>query len=155
MKIQWKQLIIRLLVPLLGGALVALYTNGSMQGVYNTIDRPPFSPPPWVFPVVWTVLYLLMGYASYLVAEKGGEGAEKALFFYHVQLLLNFLWPVLFFKFELFFAAAVEIVLLLIFLAVTTVLFWKVRPAAGALMLPYLAWTVFASYLCIATAVLN
>lgn len=155
MKIRWKQLIIRLLVPLLGGALVALYTNSSMVGIYETIDRPPLSPPAWLFPVVWTVLYLLMGIASYLVAEQGGEAAQKALFFYHVQLLLNFLWPVLFFKFELFFAAAVEIVLLLIILIITVVQFWKVRPAAGALLLPYLAWTVFATYLCIAVAVLN
>ena len=96
MKIQWKKLIVCLAVPLAVGGLSALLTRGSME-TFEAIAKPPLAPPGWLFPVVWTVLYVLMGIASYLVLTSGKPNG-LALFVYGVQLLLNFFWPLFFFN---------------------------------------------------------
>ena len=96
MKINWKKLLLCLALPLAVGGLAALLSGG--MDLYKELDRPPLSPPGWVFPVVWSALYLLMGYASYRVLESGAEPAKirKAWIFYGLQLAANFLWPLLF-----------------------------------------------------------
>ncbi len=115
---------------------------------YAAIRKPRWNPPARVFGPVWTVLFVMMGIAAWLVWSRRGEvpvGAALALF--GVQLGLNALWSWLFFGWHLLGAALAEVLLLWVMILLTTLAFWPVRPLAGALLLPYLAWVGFAAYL--------
>ncbi|MBQ2318543.1 MAG: tryptophan-rich sensory protein [Clostridia bacterium] len=149
-----KRLLIALAVPLAVGALSA-FASGSFSEQYAVVNKPPLSPPGWIFPVVWTLLYLAMGYASYLVMTVGGRDAKDALTVYYVQLALNFLWPILFFRFRLYTFAIFELILLIAAVTVMVIRFSHVDERAGYLTLPYLIWLCFALYLNIGVAVLN
>ena len=149
-----KRLLIALAVPLAVGALSA-FASGSFSEQYAVVNKPPLSPPGWIFPVVWTLLYLAMGYASYLVMTVGGRDAKDALTVYYVQLALNFLWPRLFFRFRLYTFAIFELILLIAAVTVMVIRFSHVDERAGYLTLPYLIWLCFALYLNIGVAVLN
>ena len=146
-EINWKRLIPALLIPLAVGALASLLTKDAMSR-FGALEKPPLSPPTWVFPVVWTILYLLMGLASYLVVMSA-DGPERAtaLRFYALQLVFNFFWSILFFNLEAYLLAFFWLLALLLLIVVTTVLFWRIRRSAGALLLPYLLWVSFAGYL--------
>ena len=122
--------------------------------VFEMVEKPPLSPPGWLFPVVWTALYLMMGLASYLVAASG-QPAGDALNIYGIQLAVNFLWPILFFNFRLFGLSLVWLVLLWVLVLVTLLRFWRISPAAGWLMVPYLLWVTFAAYLNAGIWILN
>ena len=100
MKRTIKELLIALAIPLAVGGLAALLSGGMKD--FQTMNQPPLSPPGWLFPIVWTILYLLMGYASYRVytAEADQGAKRRALILYAIQLLLNLLWPILFFRFH-------------------------------------------------------
>ncbi|MBQ5902266.1 MAG: tryptophan-rich sensory protein, partial [Clostridia bacterium] len=148
------RLLIALAVPLAVGALSA-FASGSFSEQYAVVNKPPLSPPGWIFPVVWTLLYLAMGYASYLVMTVGGRDAKDALTVYYVQLALNFLWPILFFRFRLYTFAIFELILLIAAVTVMVIRFSHVDERAGYLTLPYLIWLCFALYLNIGVAVLN
>ena len=149
-----KRLLIALAVPLAVGGLSA-FASGSFSEQYAVVNKPPLSPPGWIFPVVWTLLYLAMGYASYLVMTVGGRDAKDALTVYYVQLGLNFLWPILFFRFRLYTFAIFELILLIAAVTVMVIRFSHVDERAGYLTLPYLIWLCFALYLNIGVAVLN
>lgn len=153
--IQWKPLLLALAAPLGVGAAAALLTQGGMAAFRDMSQQPPLSPPAWVFPVVWTVLYTLMGIASYLVYIRGGAQAGPALGAYAMQLAVNFAWPLLFFGVGAYLAAAVWLAALLALAAVTAVRFYRVDPTAGWLLAPYLIWLVFAEYLNIGVYLLN
>lgn len=155
MKIQWKKLIICLIIPLAVGGLAALL-SGSMSG-YPDLNQPPLSPPGWVFPIVWTVLYLLMGYASYRVLVSGAEKDQirKALTIYGAQLALNFLWPILFFGFDLYLVAFFILIALWVLIFVTIRAFSAIDGRAGDLLIPYLLWVTFAAYLNLGVYLLN
>lgn len=115
---------------------------------YAELAKPAWAPPGSVFGPVWTVLYLAMGVASWLVIRaRGWPGARPAVALYLTQLAFNALWTWLFFVWRMGAAAAVEIVLLWILVLLTTRAFYRARPLAGALLLPYLAWIAFASAL--------
>ena len=115
---------------------------------YRQLVRPDWAPPAWVFGPVWTVLYALMAIAAWLVwREQGFRGARVALGLFLMQLALNALWSWLFFAWQLGAASMVEIAVLWALILATTVAFWRVRPLAGALLLPYLAWVSFAAVL--------
>lgn len=115
---------------------------------YAALDKPALTPPGWVFPVVWTALYLMMGIALALVVHSRAEtGAAAALAVFVLQLVLNGLWSWLFFGLERPGLALVEIVLLWTAILAATILCWRVRPLAGALLLPYLLWVGFAAWL--------
>lgn len=147
MKLDIKKLLISLGIPLAVGGLSALL-SGSMAGFRN-LDAPPLTPPGWVFPVVWTVLYLLMGYASYRVAVAEADPKKKrtALIFYGAQLVFNFLWPLVFFRLELRLTAFWILIVLWALVYVTMRLFYKIDERAGDLLIPYLLWVTFAGYL--------
>jgi len=147
MKLQVKKLIIALVVPLGVGGLSALL-SGSMAG-FQELDAPPLTPPGWLFPVVWTILYLLMGYASYRIWTADAEPTQKAqtLILYGLQLAVNFLWPLVFFRWELRLTAFWVLLLLWILVFVTMRMFYRLDERAGDLMLPYLLWVTFAGYL--------
>ena len=153
MKKKWLLLVICVAVPLLVGVGSALLTRSAM-GNFDSVTKPPLSPPAWLFPVVWTILYILMGVASYLVLTSE-KLWTNALYAYGVQLLFNFFWSILFFSLEQYWFAFIWLIGLWIAVLVTTVRFWRIRPAAGILMLPYLAWITFAGYLNLAIALLN
>ncbi len=156
MKIAWKRLIIAVLIPLLVGGLAAVLTGNAMMA-FDALEQPPLSPPAWVFPVVWTILYTLMGVASYLVATANASRIDKdgALAVYALQLAFNFLWPILFFNLEMYRVALVWLILLLILVIITAVRFYRIRPAAGWLLLPYILWLLIATYLNFGIVTLN
>jgi benzodiazapine receptor len=115
---------------------------------YATLSRPEWAPPSWLFGPTWTLLYTLMAVAAWLVwRERGLSGARVALGLYAVQLVLNALWSWLFFAWRRGSLAGLEVVVLLVFVALTLVAFRRVRPLAGALMLPYLLWVAYATAL--------
>lgn len=155
MKIQWKKLLLCLAIPLAVGGLATLLSGG--MGDFQDMVQPPLSPPGWVFPVVWTILYLLMGYASYRVLISGADQAQvrKALRLYGAQLALNFLWPLIFFGLEWYLVAFIVLAALWILIFLTIRAFCKIDEAAGNLLLPYLLWVTFAGYLNLGVYLLN
>lgn len=140
--------IISIFIALSAGFIGSFFTKNSVSTWYTTINKPSFNPPSWVFAPVWTVLYVLMGIAGYLIWNQSDLPAAKiALSLYVVQLVLNTLWSILFFGIKNPGVAFFEIIILLILIIGTTVLFWRINPWAGALMIPYIMWVSFASYL--------
>jgi len=156
MKIEWKRLIVCLLLPLGVGAFSALLTRGGMQ-TFEALQKPPLSPPGWLFPVVWTVLYLLMGLASYLMSTSDASPGEKfaAWVVYAAQLFFNFFWSIWFFGLRLYTFSFVWLLALWALILLNLILFYRIRKAAGYLLIPYLAWVSFAGYLNLAIAILN
>lgn len=151
--IQWKKLLLCIAIPLAVGGLAALLTGSSMER-FASLKQPPLSPPGWLFPVVWTVLYVLMGIASYLVLVSGKPN-RAALRLYGIQLAVNFLWPLLFFRWELYWFAFAWLVLLWVLIIATAVCFHAIHKVAGWLFVPYILWVTFAGYLNFSIAVLN
>ena len=143
-------LLVSLLVSYAAAAVGGLATQREPE-FFATLSRPAWAPPSWVFGPVWSVLYTLMGVAAWLIwREKGFRGARVALGLFGAQLALNALWTWLFFAWRRGLLAGIEIVLLLVLIVLTTIAFWRVRPLAGILLLPYLAWVAYATALTIA-----
>ena len=155
MKTNWKKRLLCWAIPLAVGGLAALFSGG--MGSYKGMVRPPLSPPGWVFPVVWSVLYLLMGEASYRVLESGAEREKLrgALIAYGVQLALNFIWPLVFFGAQAYLAAFFVLVALWIAVFITLRRFSSIDETAGNLLIPYLLWVTFAGYLNFGVFLLN
>lgn len=156
MKIDKKRLILCLAIPLVVGGAAGLLTMNSME-TFAALNQPPLSPPGWLFPVVWTVLYILMGIASYLVSVSDAPQEEKrrALWTYGIQLAFNFLWPIIFFNLKWYLFAFVWLVILWILVLITALQFGRIRKVAGNLMIPYLLWVTFAGYLNLGIYLLN
>jgi tryptophan-rich sensory protein len=152
-----KDFFVSVLVPLAVGGVSALVTMGSMD-VYSTLNSPPFAPPSLLFPIVWTLLYFLMGVSAYLIKySKNGTEKEKstALFTYGLSLFFNFFWSIVFFRFRWFLFAFIWL-LVLWFLILKTILdYVRIRPSAAYLQIPYLVWVSFAGYLNLAFWYLN
>lgn len=155
-RINIKSLVISIAIPLAVGGLAALITMGSMQD-FAALNKPPLSPPGWLFPTVWTLLYILMGIASYLVLESKSPTADKrsALKLYFIQLGFNFCWSIIFFTLGAYELAFLWLVILFVLIIAATLRFWRIRPLAGALMIPYAAWVAFAGYLNLAISGIN
>ncbi|RLT27839.1 MAG: tryptophan-rich sensory protein [Chloroflexi bacterium] len=144
-----------ILLPNLGGAIGAWFTSNSVNGWYRTLDKPEWNPPPWIFGPVWTALYALMGTAAWLVyrADRTPSGApasndtKRALAIYAAQLGLNAAWSPIFFGARRIDLALAVILSMLVAITATIRSFYRVRPLAAALLLPYLAWTTFATAL--------
>ena len=155
MKIKWKPLIISILIPLAVGGLSAFLTRDGMMA-FESLEMPPLSPPRWLFPLAWTILYVLMGIASYLVFTSGKPYRSKtALTFYGIQLIFNFFWSLIFFNLNEFLIAFVWLVIMLFFIIVTSVLFYRISRPAGYLLIPYILWVTFAGYLNLGIYLLN
>ncbi len=156
MKIKWKSLITAVALPLLVGGISALLTRNSMDN-FKTINKPLLSPPAIAFPIVWTILFILMGIASYLVYTSTATKDEKskALKLYGVQLIFNFFWSLIFFNLRAYNFAFVWIVALFILIVSTAVSFYRISKPAGYLFIPYILWVAFAGYLNLAIAFLN
>ncbi len=156
MRIQWKKLIIALAIPLAVGGLSALLTNDAMQD-FGALNQPPLSPPAWLFPVVWTLLYTLMGIASYRIwiTVATYEKRKEALSLYAVQLFFNFFWSIIFFNLGEYLFAFVWLVLMWGFIWLTKQRFERIDKIAAYLLVPYLAWVAFAGYLNLGIFILN
>lgn len=138
-------LIIAILIPLAVGSLSSLL-SGNMD-TYAMMNRPSISPPAIVFPIVWTILYILMGISSYLIYQSENENKEKALRIYALQLFFNFLWSIIFFGFSQYFFAFIWLLALIVILIIMIYEFYKISPLAAYLQIPYLLWCIFAAYL--------
>ena len=126
------------------------------EDFYGQLVQPAWAPPPAVFGPVWTVLYVLMAVAAWLVWRQGGFArARTALTLYLVQLVVNALWSWLFFAWQMGGAALADLVLMWVLVGATVMAFWRIRPLAGALLVPYWAWVTFAGALNYATWQLN
>ena len=152
-KINWRCLIFNLALPLAVGALAGFLTRDSMD-IYKNLEQPPLSPPSWLFPVAWTILYVLMGLAAYIVFQEKPLN-KTALTLYFVQLTVNFFWPLIFFNMQAYLFAFAVLVILWLLVLLTTILFFKTNRTAGWLMLPYLLWLTFAGYLNLGVWYLN
>lgn len=141
-------------IPEAVGGLAGLLM-GDGREMYQSLAQPPLSPPGWVFPVAWAILYALMGIASYLVVQSAHSKAKTALWLYAAQLAVNFAWSLVFFRFAQFELAVGVIVALNILVLLTMVQFAKINRTAAYLLIPYLLWLFFATYLNIGVAVLN
>lgn len=152
-----KPYIISILIALGVGALSALVTRDNMD-IYERIVTPPFAPPGFLFPIVWTVLYTLMGISSariYLKGKEEGAFVGDSLKVYALQLAVNFFWSIIFFNFEAFLFAFIWILLLWVLIIIMIRKFYAVDPLAAWLQIPYFLWVTFAAYLNLAIYMLN
>ncbi len=156
----WKKIkpyVISVAIALAVGGLAALFTRNSMQ-IYGEIKVPPLAPPSILFPIVWTVLYILMGVGAALIytsREMAPRTAEKALTTYALNLILNFAWSIIFFRFRAFLAAFICLILLFITILKMIFEFYKISPLAAYLQIPYALWVAFAGYLNLGIVILN
>lgn len=144
-----------LLLPQLAGGIGAYFTFPAISSWYQFLNKPSWSPPNWLFGPVWTLLYLLMGVASFLVWQSKNEAGAKILKIYFVHLLLNSLWSVFFFGLKNPLLGFLEIIGLWVVIFYLTINFYKIKKIAGILFLPYLFWVSFASILNLAIVILN
>lgn len=147
-----KTLAISVAVSLGAGILSAFLTGGSMRE-YADMYKPPLAPPGWLFPIVWTILYILMGIAAWRVYESQGADKRLAFSLYGNQLLLNIVWPLLFFNLKIYFFSFAWLLLLWLMIYLTMRQFAMMDQKAGMLLIPYLVWVTFAGYLNLAIAI--
>ena len=152
-----KKLLLFIAVPVLLGGLSGLI-SGDIGMQYEALVKPPFSPPGIVFPIVWIILYILMGMSAWLAckaAVAAGVSKERVLVPYGVQLFLNIAWPILFFRFQLYPAGALWALFLTVAVVWMILRFHYVCKLAAYLQIPYLLWCLFAVYLSFGVALLN
>lgn len=152
-----KPYIVSVVIALGVGGLSAAVTSGSME-VYSKINQPPLSPPSILFPIVWTILFALMGISAALVyqfKDTKHDAVRTALIVYGVNLAVNFIWSLIFFNMQAYLFAFIWILLLLAVIVAMIVLFKRVSPLAAYLQIPYLLWVTFAAYLNLAIYILN
>lgn len=153
-------IVVAILIPLIVGGISAALTSNAMS-TFGELNQPPLSPPGWLFPIAWTILYVLMGISSYLIFTNDCTDASKrmarksALIFYVIQLIFNFCWSLLFFGAELRYIAFVWLIVMWVLIVITMIQTGKVNKVAMYLLIPYICWTTFAGYLNVMVAVLN
>ena len=148
---------ISIAIPLLVGGISALLTMGNMS-LYEEVIQPPLAPPPILFPIVWTVLYVLMGISAAMIyTERRVEKNERtaALMPYGASLFVNFFWSILFFNFRAFLPAFVWLILLEFLIVMTIISYRRINTGAAYLQIPYAIWVAFAGYLNVAIWWLN
>ena len=156
LKIKWKTLLICIAIPLAVGILSGLISRSAMDD-FRALEQPPLSPPAWLFPVVWTILYVLMGISLYLIVISGApqRRLNNAFALFGTQLFFNFFWPIIFFNLGAYYFAFAWLVIMLVIIILCAVSFYSINKRAGYLWIPYVLWVSFAGYLNLAIAVLN
>ena len=157
MIIKIKPYIISVLIALGVGGLSAFFTRNSMD-LYSTINTPPLSPPSILFPIVWTILFILMGVSAAMIytdTNASKLSKKSALSTYALSLIVNFFWSIIFFNFRAFLFAFIWLLLLLFLIVRTIMKYYKINPTAAYLQIPYLVWVTFAGYLTFAIFILN
>ncbi len=137
--------------PLIGGGLVGFIISSHID--YKTLNKPPLSPPSFIFPVAWTIIYLLLGIGYYLIIKKNPNYKDKKL--YYTSLIINYLWSIIFFIFKWYFVSIAWILILDITIVSLLKSFYRENKLSAYLQIPYLAWTLFATYLNIGIYLLN
>lgn len=147
MKRKWISLIVALVIPvgLVGG--LSAWVAGSSMELYESFVKPPLSPPGWLFPVMWTILFVLMGVASWLIYRSDSPLKSPALFLYGAQLAVNFFWTLTFFGERYYSGAFLVLVLLWAMFLITIRQFGRIDKRAAWLLVPYVLWVTFAGYL--------
>ncbi len=153
-KVKLTELLIFIFSTELIGVLSGIIAGNSFS-LYPQFEKPPLSPPAWVFPLAWAVLYALMGASAYIVYYSDKENRKQNMILYFLQLAVNFLWSILFFRFHLIGISALVIFILLILVIKMAVQFGKSNKSAGYINIPYILWLVFALYLNIGILIIN
>lgn len=146
------QKLLYILTPLIGGSIVGLIINKSID--YNYLVNPPLSPPSYLFPIVWSILYLLIG-ISYYIYRKNNNDDPLTIKLYYIQLILNYLWSIIFFTLKLRTLAVIWIIVLAITIIYLMIRFYKEERTSFYLFIPYILWVLFATYLNIGIVILN
>ena len=146
------QKLLYILPPIIGGSIVGLIINKSID--YNYLVNPPLSPPSYLFPIVWSILYLLIG-TSYYIYRKNNNDDSLTIRLYYIQLILNYLWSIIFFTLKLRTLAVIWIIILAITIIYLMIRFYKEEITSFYLFIPYILWVLFATYLNIGIVVLN
>ncbi len=156
MKINKKLLAICIAIPLAVGGLSALISRNAMD-TFKELNQPPLSPPAWLFPVVWTVLYVVMGISLYLVltSKSGNTVVGQSVTLFGMQLFFNFFWSIFFFNLKLYFFSFGWLIVLWALIFAMAVSFYRASKTAAFINIPYLVWVAFAGYLNIGIAILN
>ncbi|MDO5010125.1 MAG: TspO/MBR family protein [Intestinibacter bartlettii] len=156
-----KKFIICVAIPLLTGLLsstiAVLLSQTTFEEQYSQLIKPGFAPPTAAYPIVWSILYVLMGISAYIItsSKKSTMKVNDAMFLYYVQLVLNFLWSILFFGLNLRFVAFIESILLTFILAIMIYRFYKIDQRASIINIPYLLWMFFVNFLSYFIWILN
>ncbi|MDI6644309.1 MAG: tryptophan-rich sensory protein [Methanobacteriaceae archaeon] len=154
---QIPKLIAALGLTLITGFIGSLATAEPLTTWYVTLNKPYWTPPNWAFGPIWTILYILIGIAAYLVWREGlkRKDVKIALSVFALQLILNLLWSVIFFGFKSIYGGLIEIIILWITILINLILFYRISKWAGILFIPYLAWVTIASFLNYSIYILN
>lgn len=153
MKFDLKTFLFSIFIPVFLGSFVGFLTASFNN--YNSFVQPSFAPPAILFPIVWTILYTLMGISSYLIVKSGNNNKNDALFVYGIQLVINLLWSIWFFVFDLYFISFIWILLLIGFVVVMIKKFYDINKLSAYLQIPYLFWLIFAAILNFSIWILN
>lgn len=138
--------IISIAITLAVGGMSALIVKDSF-GVYSMLEKPFAAPPPAVFPIVWTALFVLMAVSAAMIYTSECRNRSSLIELYFIQLIVNFIWPIIFFEWQMFLASFVWLILLWVLIIIMMILFFMCRKTAGYLLIPYLVWVTFAGYL--------
>ena len=152
-----KPYIISIIISLGTGIISALLTRGNMN-LYEEINTPALSPPSFLFPIVWTILYVLMGVSAALIYNSiyvDSDKRVKALSTYGLSLIVNFFWSIIFFNMRMYFFAFIWLILLWVLVLKTILEYWEINKAAAIIQIPYLLWVTFAGYLTFSIYLLN
>lgn len=153
MKINWKKLITIILITFIVGSFFSWFTMNNMEA-FKELDKP-VNVPGIIFPIVWGVLYLLMGISCYIISESNDPKKDDALLIYWIQLVINSVWSLIFFGFESYLLAFIWLLILLVSIVVMIVKFFKIDKRAAYLNIPYVLWVIFAGYLNLGIYLLN
>lgn len=146
---KYKTYFVGILIPVAVGIVSSLLVQGNFL-LYEELTRPPLAPPKYIFPIVWTILYILMGISSariYLCETSERSDIKQALTLYGVQLVFNFMWPIAFFNFEALLFAFIWLMIMWVIIILMIIKFYTIDKTAAYLQIPYLLWTTFAAYL--------
>lgn len=153
MKINYKKLIFIIIFTFIVGSFFSFFIPNS-RGFYASLEKPPLSPPGIIFPIVWSIIYILMGISLYIVSEIPYNKEENYLI-YIIQLVVNSLWTLLFFGFNLKLLSFLWILFLIILVITMIISFYRTKKIASLLNIPYLLWLLFAAYLNLGIYLLN
>jgi len=153
MKFDLKKLLFCIFIPVFLGSFVGFLTAPFNN--YYELKQPFFAPPSIVFPIVWTILYILMGISSYIIVMSNSNKKNEALFIYGIQLIINLFWSIWFFVFRFYLFSFVWILLLIGFVIVMIKKFYDISKLSGYLQIPYLIWLIFAAILNLFVVFLN
>lgn len=149
---KWKKLLISIGIPLIIGFAGSLFAD--VQSGFSDIYKPSFTPPMILFPIVWTILYVLMGISSYLVYESNDDKGSSLLI-YGIQLIINSLWTIFFFKLHWFLFSFILVLIILALVIFMSIKFYKINKLSGLLQIPYILWLMFAAFLSFNVYLLN